>query len=172
MEANGEAEEENRREFPRQRSGAECICVLAGRESRVVLVDVSCGGAKLRFHEADAAMAALLPVPRDIVISDEHSVMPATVMWAGGGLAGCRFHQHLSLDEVGRMMNGHFRLEVPEPSEQAFEAKAAPRAEERVAPPAEPDGAADAEARLEAEMEARIKAMIEADMEAESTLPS
>lgn len=172
MEANGEAEKGNRREFPRQRSGAECICVLAGRESRVVLVDVSCGGAKLRFEAADAAMAALLPVPRDIVISDEHSVMPATVMWAGGGLAGCRFHQHLSLDEVGRMMNGHFRLEVPQPSEQAFEAKAAPQAEERVATPAEPDGAADAEARLEAEMEARIKAMIEADMEAEPTPPS
>jgi hypothetical protein len=34
------------------------------------------------------------------------------VMWASGGLAGCRFYQHLSLDDVVRMMSGHFRLQL------------------------------------------------------------
>ncbi|WP_096700502.1 PilZ domain-containing protein [Magnetospirillum sp. 15-1] len=168
MASDDEVIHDNRREFRRQRGGAECTCVFGGRESRAVLVDASCGGAKLRFDEAEIAMAALLPVPCDIIISDEHSVMPATVMWAGGAFAGCQFHQHLSLDEVARMMTGHFRLEVPRSCDQTFGVEAVAQPRRDAVSPAERDSDAQAAFRLEAELEARIKAMIDADIEAQA----
>lgn len=117
---------DNKRQFPRQRSGAECTFVLDRLESRATLLDASRGGFKLRFERAEAAMAALAPLPRDMVIIDQFAKMHATVMWASGGLAGCRFYQHLSLDDVVRMMTGHFRLEL------------APLAPPGKAPPATP----------------------------------
>lgn len=154
MPSDDPAEHENRREFTRLRSSAECMCVFGGKESRAVLMDVSRGGCKLRFEDPDAAMAAILPVPCDIVIRDDVSDMPATVMWARGDLAGCRFQQPLSLDEVSRMLGGQFRLEVPrQPSEGI-----AP-------PPAHMESRAETEARQAAEMAARIRMMVEADDE-------
>ncbi|WP_096700430.1 PilZ domain-containing protein [Magnetospirillum sp. 15-1] len=103
---------DNKRAFPRQRAGAECTFVLDRMESRATLLDASRGGFKLRFDQAEAAMAAIAPLPRDMIIVDQFAKMRATVMWASGGLAGCRFYQHLSLDDVVRMMTGHFRLEL------------------------------------------------------------
>ncbi len=103
---------DNKRAFPRQRTGAECTFVLDRMESRATLLDASRGGFKLRFDQAEAAMAAIAPLPRDMIIVDQFAKMRATVMWASGGLAGCRFYQHLSLDDVVRMMTGHFRLEL------------------------------------------------------------
>lgn len=103
---------ENKRAFARTRCGAQCTFVFTGGESNATLLDASRGGFKLRFDQADAAMAALVPLPRDITISDQLSKMHATVMWASGGLAGCRFYQHLSLDDVVRMMSGRFRLQL------------------------------------------------------------
>lgn len=139
----------NRREFTRLRSSAECLCDFAGKQSRAVLADASRGGCKLRFDEPDMAMAAILPVPCDILIRDEESAMPATVMWASGDLAGCRFQQPLSLDEVSRLLGGRFRLEVL----RAPEAAGAPRAHI--------ESRAEAEARQEAEMAAAIRKMVE-----------
>lgn len=103
---------DNKRQFPRQRCGTECTFVLDGMESRVYLLDASRGGFKLRFEQAEAAMAAVNPLPRDLILADQYSKMHATIMWASGGLAGCRFYQHLSLDDVVRMMTGHFRLQL------------------------------------------------------------
>lgn len=103
---------DNKRQFPRQRAGAECTFVLDQMESRATLLDASRGGFKLRFDQAEAAMAAITPLPRDMIIIDQFAKMHATVMWASGGLAGCRFYQHLSLDDVVRMMTGKFRLEL------------------------------------------------------------
>ncbi len=103
---------DNKRAFPRQRCGTECTFVLDGMESRAYLLDASRGGFKLRFEQAQAAMAAMAPLPRDMLIIDQYSKMHATIMWASGGLAGCRFYQHLSLDDVVRMMTGHFRLQL------------------------------------------------------------
>ncbi|KIM00645.1 hypothetical protein CCC_03247 [Paramagnetospirillum magnetotacticum MS-1] len=86
--------------------------MLDGMESRAHLLDASRGGFKLRFDQAEAAMAAMVPLPRDMTLADQYSKMHATVMWASGGLAGCRFYQHLSLDDVVRVMTGHFRLQL------------------------------------------------------------
>ncbi len=108
---NGVADD-NKRQFPRQRCGTECTFVHDGTESRAYLLDASRGGFKLRFEQAQAAMAAMTPLPRDMLIIDQYSKMHATVMWASGGLAGCRFYQHMSLDDVVRMMTGHFRLQL------------------------------------------------------------
>ncbi|BAE52224.1 PilZ domain-containing protein [Paramagnetospirillum magneticum] len=114
------AAEDNKRLFPRQRCGTECTFVLDGMESRAYLLDASRGGFKLRFDLADAAMAAMTPLPRDMVVADQYSKMHATIMWASAGLAGCRFYQHLSLDDVVRVMTGHFRLQlVPPPEPEA-----------------------------------------------------
>lgn len=106
---------DNKRQFPRQKCGTECTFVVDGMESRVYLLDASRGGFKLRFEQAEAAMAAIAPVPRDMTIADQFSKMHATIMWATGGLAGCRFYQHLSLDDVVRMMTGRFRLQLAPP---------------------------------------------------------
>lgn len=144
----------NRREFTRLRSSAECVCVFSGRESRSVLADASRGGCKLRFDEPDIAMAAILPVPCDIVISDEESAMPATVVWVSGDLAGCRFHQPLSLDQVTRMLGGQFRLEVLR--------EAVPQPE-GASPRAHIESRAEAEARQAAEMAAAIRMMVDSD---------
>lgn len=103
----------NKRLFPRQHSGAQCTFELDTGAIGALLVDASRGGFKLRFDHPDLAMAALHPIPRDIIIADGYSKMHATVMWATAGLAGCRFYQHLSLDDVVRMMTGHFRLYLP-----------------------------------------------------------
>ncbi|CUW41355.1 conserved protein of unknown function (PilZ domain-like 5-105) [Magnetospirillum sp. XM-1] len=151
MSSEDQLEHVNRREFTRLRSSAECVCLFAGKESRAVLADASRGGCKLRFDEPDMAMAALLPVPCDIVIRDEESVMPATVMWANGDLAGCRFQQPLSLDEVSRLLGGRFRLEVLREPEGVS------------TPRAHIESRAEAEARQEAEMAAAIRRMVEAE---------
>jgi hypothetical protein len=103
---------DNKRQFPRQRSGAACIFALDTGEIGATLLDASRGGFKLRFDRPDLAMAALHPIPRDIIIADQFTKMHATVMWASSGLAGCRFYQHLSLDDVVRMMTGHFRMHL------------------------------------------------------------
>lgn len=106
----------NKRQFPRQNCGVECAFVLDGMESRVYLLDASRGGFKLRFEHAETAMAAIVPLPRDMIIADQFSKMHATIMWASGDLAGCRFYQHLSLDDVVRMMTGRFRLQLAPPA--------------------------------------------------------
>lgn len=78
------------------------------------MVDASRGGFKLRFEHAEAAMAVLNPPPRDIIVSNiDNVVFPATVMWAQSGMAGCRFYQHLSLDEVVLLVRNRFRIQVP-----------------------------------------------------------
>lgn len=105
---------ENKRQWPRQRCGTTCTLDLDGMDSHAQLLDASRGGFKLRFEHAEAAMAAILPVPRDIIVSGQFTKMHATVMWASNGLAGCRFYQHLSLDEVVELMTsaGGFRLQI------------------------------------------------------------
>lgn len=113
---------ENKRVFTRTHCGAECAFVFGGNQSRAMLLDASRGGFKLRFEQPDAVMAALTPLPRDIIMSDQFSKMHATVMWASGGLAGCRFYQHLSLDDVVRMMGGNFRLQLVPLAEGSAEA--------------------------------------------------
>lgn len=105
---------DNRRQFERRRSGLECVFAVGGAESRVVVVDASRGGFKMRFEKPDVAEAAFSPVPRDIVIADRYSKVRATVMWATGALAGCRFHEHLTLDDVVRMKDARFRIEPAE----------------------------------------------------------
>lgn len=117
---------DNKRQFSRQKCGTECTFVLDGMESRVYLLDASRGGFKLRFEQAETAMAAVLPLPRDMTIVDQFSKMHATIMWASGGLAGCRFYQHLSLDDVVRMMTGHFRLQLAPPAKPETEPEASP----------------------------------------------
>jgi hypothetical protein len=124
MAADDSLADENKRRFPRQRCGTECTFVLDGMESRAYLLDASRGGFKLRFEQAATAMAAMVPLPRDMTVADQNSKMHATVMWASSGLAGCRFYQHLSLDDVVRMMTGHFRLQLAPPEAQEDEAGA------------------------------------------------
>ena len=105
---------DNQRQWPRQRCGTQCALVIDGMESGAYLLDASRGGFKLRFEQAEAAMAAISPPPRDIILSGDFTKMHATVMWASNGLAGCRFYQHLSLDEVVGLMQGvgRFRIRV------------------------------------------------------------
>ncbi|MBI3447284.1 MAG: PilZ domain-containing protein [Magnetospirillum sp.] len=114
---------DNKRLWPRQRCGTTCTLTLEGIDSHAQLLDASRGGFKLRFEHAQAAMAALLPLPRDIIVTGQFTKMHATVMWASNGLAGCRFYQHLSLDEVVELMTsvGGFNIQIaalapPEPA--------------------------------------------------------
>ena len=82
-------------------------------ESRAVMVDASRGGFKLRFEKVEEATAALMPLPRDIQVTNGiGSSFLATVMWAKNGLAGCRFYQHLSLDDVVILMTDRFKLQL------------------------------------------------------------
>lgn len=88
--------------------------MAGGAESRVFMVDASRGGFKLRFEQVEAAMTALSPLPRDInVININNATFAASAIWAKDGLAGCRFYQHLSLDEVVTLMSAKFKIQLP-----------------------------------------------------------
>ena len=82
-------------------------------ESRAVMVDASRGGFKLRFENAEEVTASLAPLPRDIQVTNGMgSSFLAAVMWAKDGLAGCRFYQHLSLDDVVILMTDRFKIQL------------------------------------------------------------
>ena len=101
------------RAWQRQNCGTEGVFATADFETRAFMVDASRGGFKLRFEMADGAMAALLPLPRDIQVTNiRSSVFAATVMWAKNGLAGCRFYQHISLDDVVSLMTAKFKIQL------------------------------------------------------------
>jgi hypothetical protein len=100
------------RTWQRQNCGTEGIFVAADLESRAVMVDASRGGFKLRFEKAEEATAVLVPLPRDILVTNGiGSSFLATVMWAKDGLAGCRFYQHLSLDDVVILATDRFKIQ-------------------------------------------------------------
>lgn len=134
-----DAEHDNRREFPRLRSGVACILLVEGGDIPAEMVDASRGGCKLRFDDPEGASSILLPVPRDVEIRSGDLSIAAVVMWASGGLAGCRFLQHLTLDELAELLPGPCRPAAPH------------------APPATTE--ADEEAELRARIEAEIAAL-------------
>jgi hypothetical protein len=102
------------RSWQRHNSGNDGMFVAGGAESRVFMVDASRGGFKLRFEQVEAAMAGLTPLPRDINVTNiNNSTFGASVIWAKDGLAGCRFYQHLSLDEVVTLMSARFKIQLP-----------------------------------------------------------
>jgi hypothetical protein len=101
------------RAWRRQNCGTEGVFVGGEVEMRAFMVDASPGGFKLRFEMAEEAMAALLPLPRDILVTNiNNATFVATVMWAKDGLAGCRFYQYLSLDDVVTLMIGKFKIQL------------------------------------------------------------
>jgi len=100
------------RAWQRQNCGNEGGFVAGDFETRAFMVDASRGGFKLRFELAEGATAALLPLPRDITVTNaKGAVFVATVMWAKDGLAGCRFYQHISLDDVVALMKSRFKIQ-------------------------------------------------------------
>lgn len=138
-----DADHDNRREFPRLRSGVACTLLVEGGDVHAEIVDASRGGCKLRFDDPEGASSALLPVPRDVMINCGTLSIIAIVMWASGGLAGCRFLQHLTLDQLAELLPGPCRpAAAPSPSPSAA-AEAAEAAEE-----------AELRARIEAEIAA------------------
>jgi hypothetical protein len=85
----------------------------ASGRSRVQMVDASRGGFKLRFETADEAHAALPAMPLDVMVTNsDRTTFLATVLWTKDALAGCRFYQHLSLDEVVVLMTESFSVQV------------------------------------------------------------
>lgn len=101
------------RSWQRQNCGTEGVFVTTEFETRAFMVDASRGGFKLRFEKGEGAMAVLLPLPRDIQVTNvKGSVFVATVMWAKDGLAGCRFYQHISLDDVVSLMTAKFKIQL------------------------------------------------------------
>lgn len=101
------------RAWQRQNCGTEGVFVTPDVQTRAFMVDASPGGFKLRFELAEESMAALLPLPRDIQITNiNNSTFSATVLWAKAGLAGCRFYQYLSLDDVVTLMTGKFKIQL------------------------------------------------------------
>lgn len=108
------------RSWQRHSCGTEGIFSFEGDDSRVYMVDASRGGFKLRFEMVELAARVLQPLPRDITVTNgDKSVFSATVMWAKDGLAGCRFYQHLSLDEVVSLMTGRFILKLAKQQTEA-----------------------------------------------------
>jgi len=104
------------RSWQRQNCGREGAFVMDGLETRVIMVDASRGGFKLRFENVEGAMAVLTPPPRDIAVSNaDGAEFFATVLWARDGMAGCRFYQHVSLDDVVTLMTSRFRVQLPKP---------------------------------------------------------
>lgn len=101
------------RAWRRQNCGTEGVFVGGAVQMRAFMVDASPGGFKLRFEMAEEAMAAVLPLPRDIQVTNiNNAIFLATVMWAKDGLAGCRFYQYLLLDDVVTLMVGKFKIEL------------------------------------------------------------
>ncbi|MDO8607581.1 MAG: PilZ domain-containing protein [Phaeospirillum sp.] len=99
------------RAWQRQNCGTEGVFGTADFTTRAFLIDASRGGFKLRFELAKEATALLSPLPRDILITNaSNSTFGATVMWAKDGLAGCRFYQHISLDDVVTLMTAKFKI--------------------------------------------------------------
>ncbi|CAA7620765.1 conserved hypothetical protein [Candidatus Terasakiella magnetica] len=101
------------RSWERHKCGTEGLFLVGTGEVRARMLDASRGGFKLRFEHSDAVTAVLSPLPRDVKVStDGYSNFLATVMWAKDGLAGCRFYQHLSLDDVVQLMTRQFKLNL------------------------------------------------------------
>jgi len=81
-------------------------------EVPVTMLDASRGGFKLRFDPSPLALAMLSPLPCELhVITATQRIYPSTVLWIKDGLAGCRFHQHQSLDDIAILMTAPFRLQ-------------------------------------------------------------
>ena len=59
------------------------------------------------------------PPPREITVDNvNNTAFPAVVLWTREGLAGCRFFQHLSLDDVAGLMTSRFRIYLPQQQHQ------------------------------------------------------
>ncbi|WP_173984965.1 PilZ domain-containing protein [Magnetospirillum sp. SS-4] len=101
------------RSWQRHNCGNDGTILIGDAQSRAFMIDASRGGFKLRFEQVESAMAALSPLPRDInVVNNANSTFAASAIWAKDGLAGCRFYQHLSLDEVVSLMTGRFKIQL------------------------------------------------------------
>jgi hypothetical protein len=101
----------DQRAWPRRGCGVEGVYVAEGVECPTTMIDASRGGFKLRFSQPDGPMATLAVLPCDVKVATEGHTHTATVMWARDGLAGCRFYQHLSLDDVVLIATRPFRIE-------------------------------------------------------------
>jgi hypothetical protein len=86
--------------------------ISAAGEVPVTMLDASRGGFKLRFEPSPLALEMLSPLPRDVqVITATQRVYPASGLWIKDGLAGFRFYQHQSLDDIAILMTAPFRLQ-------------------------------------------------------------
>lgn len=101
------------RSWQRHNCGAEGVFQMPEARTRVHMVDASRGGFKLRFEKAEDARLALPSAPLDVmVINSDKTAFLATVLWTKDDLAGCRFYQHLSLDEVVTLMTESFKVQI------------------------------------------------------------
>jgi len=100
------------RRWSRQTCGSAGVLVSEAGEVPVTMLDASRGGFKLRFTPGPLALSMLTPLPRDLhVITEGQQIYPSTVLWIKDGLAGCRFFQHQSLDDIAILMTAPFRLQ-------------------------------------------------------------
>lgn len=100
------------RRWSRQSCGSAGVLTSAAGEVTVTMLDASRGGFKLRFEPSPLALEMLSPPPRDFnVITATQRIYPATGLWIREGLAGFRFTQHQSLDDIAILMTAPFRLQ-------------------------------------------------------------
>ena len=74
------------------------------------VVDVSTGGCKFKIDnlpEADK-LSTILPATFDLAA--QGSFIEGIVIWCANGMFGCRYYEHVGLDEVAKIMRGGIKI--------------------------------------------------------------
>jgi hypothetical protein len=84
---------------------------IDGESHLVQMLDVSSGGCKFRIPGlADADFP--YPIPSEFEMTLEGVGLAGAIIWVVSGMYGCRFYEHIMLDDVANILAGGFRMRI------------------------------------------------------------
>ena len=96
---------------------------LKGEPYLVHMLDVSSGGCKFRISGlGDQAFPHPIPCEFEMIL--EGVGLSGAIIWVTGGMYGCRFYEHIMLDDVAAILAGGFRMRILPPREDTEAADA------------------------------------------------
>lgn len=96
------------RNWRRSASASEGTVLAKGTTFTAKLVDVSCGGCKIRAGKAEepVLLEFLANLPHEVILAFAGMRLSGFVVWGTPGLMGCQFSDLITLDEVAQLMSG------------------------------------------------------------------
>ena len=107
---------------------------LEGEPYLVQMLDVSSGGCKFRIAGLDNGTFPH-PIPCEFEMILDGVGIAGAVIWFTAGMYGCRFYEHIMLDDVAAILAGGFRMRILPPLQNDAEDDDEPLSE---APPQAP----------------------------------